>query len=104
MTQNHILMKNGFEDDDDVDSGEEEDETLLYFEGLVRRDERERSAWLDRFSKSLRLWASRSEKKLLSAHLPTALRMAVNSPYRDIRVKMAKILEELEQVRLWSTQ
>lgn len=98
MAENHITVEDG-EVEDEVDL-EEEDETLFYFSGLFRREAAERTIWLKNFARSVKTWASKpndsAAKKLLAVHLPTVLRLSLNAPLKDIRVNMAKILEELQ--------
>ncbi len=97
MAHNHVLEDDDYEEETDL-----EDETLRYFEGLVSRDEVARASWMENFSRSLKAWASRPEetsaKKLLEAHLPTALRFSVNSPFKDVRLKLGQTLQQLEKV------
>ncbi len=101
MAQNHVLEDDDYEDEVDL---AQEEETLLYFEGLVSRDEPARASWMANFDRSLKAWATRPEdpsaKKLLETHVPTALRFAVNSPFKDVRIKLGKILHELEEVSI----
>lgn len=101
MTQNHTLEDDVYEDEDEGDLAQE-DGTLLYFEGLVSRDEVARASWIDRFGRSLKTWATRADdpsaRKLLQVHLPTALRFTVNSPFKDVRSKLRQALDELKKV------
>lgn len=88
-----------FEDGDDQDI-EEEDTTLYYFGGLFRRDEQERATFLENFHKEAVYWSGKRDDPsaaiLLRAHLPTVLRLSVNAPFRDVREKATKILQELQ--------
>lgn len=90
---------NSYEDDIDGEA-EEEDLTLFYFESLFRRDVHERATFLKNFNKSVKKWIARTDdvasQRLLQAHLPTALRLSINSPFEDIRESMKRLLEELE--------
>ena len=103
-TENHVDADsiNSYEDDIEEEA-EEEDLTLIYFESLFRRDGNERATFLENFTKSVRKWVSRPDdvasQRLLQAHLPTALRLSINSPFEDIRVAMKNLLEELEVQR-----
>jgi len=97
------LVINGhslYETQDELENLEEEDTTLYYFGGLFRRDEAERALFLDNFKKSVFQWTSKPNDpyalSLLQAHLPTVLRLSINAPFRDIREKSTKILEELK--------
>ena len=94
MAENHILESDGYEDE--VDLGEEDDRFL----GLLRRDAKERATWMEQFGKSVKNWVSRPDDKiaqgLLSAHLPTALRLSINAPFQDIRSNMTALLGEVE--------
>ena len=96
MAENHILESDGYEDEVDL----EEYDTLLYFAGLLRRDAGERASWMEQFGKSVKSWVSRPDDKtaqnLLSAHLPTVLRLSINAPFQDIKSKMTEILGEVE--------
>ena len=78
----------------------EGDFTLFYFESLFRRDVNERATFLSNFNKSVKKWLARPDEltaqRLLQAHLPTALRLSVNSPFEDIRDAMKRLLDELE--------
>lgn len=78
----------------------EGDLTLFYFEPLLRRDANERATFLNNFNKSVKKWIARPDEpvaqRLLQAHLPTALRLSVNSPFEDIRDAMRRLLDELE--------
>ena len=97
MAENHV--GNGYEDDIEEEA-EEEDLTLFYFESLFRRDVNERATFLGNFRKSVKKWIARPDdiasQRLVQAHLPTALRLSINSPYEDIRDAMTRLLQELE--------
>lgn len=102
MAENHIHADgNSYEDDDIEEEAEEEDLTLFYFESLFRRDVNERATFLGNFSKSVKKWIARpaddvASQRLLQAHLPTALRLSINSPFEDIRDAMKRLLKEIE--------
>ena len=100
MAENHVNA-DGNSYEDDVEEETEEDLTLFYFESLFRRDVNERAAFLDNFSKSVKKWNARAaddaaSQRLLLAHLPTALRLSINSPFEDIRDAMKSLLKDLE--------
>ena len=102
MAQNHVGMNNHspYEDEMEEEEEAEGDLTLFYFEPLFRRDANERATFLNNFNKSVKKWIARSDEpaaqRLLQAHLPTALRLSVNSPFEDIRGAMRRLLDELE--------
>lgn len=98
---NHFNMDEDFYEEDDEQEGEEEqDETLHYFGGLFRRDANERETFLENFAKAAKSWATKQDdlcsNALVRAHLPTVLRLSINSPYREIRESLSKLLKELE--------
>ena len=99
MTSYNHIADNCYEEEE-IDALEREEETLLFFSGLLRRDEGERAGFMDHLDKSLKLWISRPEdlkaQKLLSVHLPTVLRLSLNAPFVDVRTRMEKMLRELE--------
>lgn len=88
-----------YESEDEMDM-EVEDTTLFFFGSLFRRDENERACFFENFKKAATIWISKlddpSAASLLEAHLPTVLRLSVNSPFRDVRKNAAKILQELK--------
>ena len=88
--------------DDEVDL-QNEDLTLRYFNGLMRKDRSERETFMDVLTKSLLLWVKRrqdpSAEKLLESHLPAVLSLSVNSPYEDIRKRLTDLLAKVK-VRL----
>lgn len=102
MAQNHVGVNNHspYEYEMEEEEETEGDLTLFYFESLFRRDASERATFLNNFNKSVKKWIARPDdlagQALLQAHLPTALRLSVNSPFEDIRVAMKRLLDELE--------
>ena len=102
MAQNHVGMNNHspYEDEMEEEEEAEGDLTLFYFESLFRRDANERATFLNNFNKSVKKWIARPDEltaqRLLQAHLPTVLRLSVNSPFEDIRDAMKRLLDELE--------
>ena len=102
MAQNHVGVNNHspYEDEMEEEEEAEGDLTLFYFESLFRRDTNERATFLNNFSKSIKKWIARPDEpaaqRLLQAHLPTALRLSINSPFEDIRDAMKRLLDELE--------
>jgi hypothetical protein len=102
MAQNHVGVNNHspYEDEMEEEEETEGDLTLFYFESLFRRDANERATFLNNFNKSVKKWIARPDdpaaQGLLQAHLPTVLRLSVNSPFEDIRVAMKRLLDELE--------
>ena len=102
MTENRVEDRSLDDEsyqEDDVDL-QEGDDTLLYFSGLFRREEHERSSFMANLSRSVKGWLGKPDdldaQRMLQVHLPTALRLSVNAPYRDVRAGMCKLLEELE--------
>ena len=99
MTSYNHIADNCYEEEE-IDVFEREEETLLFFAGLLRRDEGERACFMDHLEKSLKLWISRPDdlkaQKLLTVHLPTVLRLSLNAPFADVRSRMEKILSELK--------
>lgn len=100
MAENHVNV-DGNSYEDDIEEENEEDLTLFYFESLFRRDVNERATFLDNFSKSVKKWTARpaddvASHRLLLAHLPTALRLSINSPFEDIRDATKSLLKDLE--------
>ena len=102
MAENHVQLNNHFSYEDDMEEEEEVegDLTLFYFESLFRRDANERDTFMKNFSKSVKKWITRPDElaaqRMLQAHLPTALRLSVNSPFEDVRDGMRQLLDELE--------
>ena len=77
---------------------EGEDDTLRLFMGLLRRDKNERAAYLTHLARSVKLWLKRrnddkTAEKLLSAHLPSTLRISLTCPFDDVREKLSEILK-----------
>ena len=98
MAENHVEM-----DGDDCfeeDETSEQEETLLYFGGLFRRDKKDRLKFITNFSKCVKAWIAKpgeiSAQSMLRAHLPTALRLSINAPFRDIREKFKELLKEIQ--------
>lgn len=107
MAENHVNA-DGNSYENDVEEETEEDLTLFYFESLFRRDVNERAAFLDNFSQSVKKWNARAvddaaSQRLLLAHLPTALRLSINSPFEDIRDAMKSLLKDLEVATYFNT-
>ena len=102
MAQNHVQVNSHspYEDEMEEEEEVEGDLTLFYFESLFRRDANERATFLNNFNKSVKKWIARPDElaaqRLLQAHLPTALRLSVNSPFEDIRDAVKRLLDELE--------
>lgn len=100
IAMNHFNMDGEYFDDDEEVENEEEDETLYFFGGLFRRDANERVIFLENLSKCAKTWVTKSDdfcaKGLLKAHLPTVLRLSINSPYKEIREQLSKLLVELK--------
>ena len=101
MAHNHVLENDVFEDEVDLEA---EEETMLFFNGLLRWDEGERAQFMEAFGRSVKSWMSRPDditaQRLLEVHLPTALMMSVNAPFSDIRTKMKKLLEEVQVISI----
>jgi len=99
MAHNHVLENDVFEDEVDLEA---EEETMLFFNGLLRWDEGERAQFMEMFSRSVKSWMSKTDdiaaQRLLEVHLPSALMMSVNAPFGDIRTKMKKLLEEVQVI------
>lgn len=105
MTENHVEMDGemgGEECFEEDGTSEELEETLLYFGGLFRRDEKDRLKFLANFSKCVKAWIAKpddiSAQSMLKAHLPAALRLSINAPYRDIREKFSELLKEVQVI------
>ena len=98
MAENHIEMDG--EECFEEEGGSEQDETLLYFGGLFRRDEADRLKFINNFSKCVKAWIAKpddlSAQSMLKAHLPTALRLSINAPFSDIRDKFSDLLREIQ--------
>lgn len=92
------LAGTGFEEEAEEEF-EETDDTLYFFCGLLRKDENERLSFFENCTKTTKYWVSKpdhpSAVKLLSAHLPTVVRLSVNAPFRDVRENAATLLKEL---------
>lgn len=99
MAHNHVLENDVFEDEVDLEA---EEETMLFFNGLLRWDEGERAQFMETFARSVKSWMSKTDdiaaQRLLEVHLPSALMMSVNAPFSDIRTKMRKLLEEVQVI------
>ena len=102
MAENHIEM-DGDECFEEEETSEQE-ETLLYFGGLFRRDEAERLKFINNFSRCVKSWIAKpddiSAQGMLRAHLPTALRLSINAPFSDIREKFTELLKEVQVCKL----
>lgn len=102
MAENRVEMDGVecFEEDDDETS--EQEETLLFFGGLFRREEKDRLQFLTNFSKCVKTWVAKPDdllaQSMLKAHLPTALRLSINAPFRDIRENFKELLEEIKVI------
>lgn len=100
MSTDHVEL-NGvcYEDSDCEEEIDEVDDTLHFFGGLFRRDENERTTFFENLTKATKCWLSKpddlSAVNLLKAHLPTAVRLSINSPFRDVRENAATLVEEL---------
>ncbi len=98
MAENHIEMDG--EECFDEEEASEQEETLLYFGGLFRREEVDRLKFINNFSKCVKTWIAKpddiSAQSMLRAHLPTALRLSVNAPLSDIREKFTELLREIQ--------
>lgn len=98
MAQNHVEMDG--EDSYGEDETGDLDETLLYFGGLFRKEEQDRLYFITNFSKSVKAWIAKpddiSAQSMLRAHLPTALRLSINAPFRDAREKFTELLKEIQ--------
>lgn len=101
MAENHVELDR--EDSYEEDEAIEQDETLLYFGGLFRKDERDRLHFITNFSKGVKAWIAKADdisaQSMLRAHLPTALRLSINAPFKDAREKFTELLKEI-QVKL----
>ena len=84
----------------------EQEETLLYFGGLYRRDQGDRLKFINNFSKCVKSWIAKPDdiaaQGMLRAHLPTALRLSINAPWSDIREGFVELLREV-QVGPWAS-
>lgn len=104
MAENHVDMggEDCFEEGDGVS---EEEETLLYFGGLFRREESDRLKFINNFSKCVKSWASKpddiSAQVMLRAHLPTTLRLSINAPWGDVRDKFLELLSDVQVCGVW---
>ena len=108
MAENHVHDHvNGVfgEDDEFTECGR-----FSMLDALARRDEQGRTLVLDRFERALKRWRERAAdpdaigedgeaQKQLRGHLWSALALRWNAPFVDIRVRMAKLLEDAK-VRL----
>ena len=100
MAENHVEM-----DGDDCfeeDETSQQEETLLYFGGLFRREENDRLKFVANFSRCVKAWISKpddiSAQSMLRAHLPTALRLSINAPFKDVREKFSEVLKEAQVI------
>lgn len=87
-------------EEDGYDGISEQEETLLYFGGLFSREENVRQKFMDNFSRSVKTWVGKTDdisaQSMLQAHLPTALRLSINAPYKDIRERFTDLLREVQ--------
>ena len=84
----------------------EDDETLTYFVGLLRREECERLKFLENFSNCVMAWLGKpddlSAQAMLRTHLPTALRFSLTAPFEDVRVFLKGLLKEVQvSEKIW---
>lgn len=101
MAENHVEMDldggDGYEEEGTIS---EEEETLMYFGGLFRRDESDRLKFINNFSKCVKSWIAKpddiSAQSMLKAHLPTVLRLSINAPLSDIREKFCELLRDVQ--------
>lgn len=106
MAENHILDDGEFEDDVDF----LECSRFSFFEGLARREEQEWAPVLDALDRVMRIWSAKVKngaskevsetRRLLQEHLSTALALRWNAPFKEIRQRMSKLLEEAAVSRL----
>lgn len=98
MAENHTEMEG--EECYEEDETAEQEETLLYFGGLFRREESERLKFINNFSKCVKTWVGKPDcilsQSMLRSHLPTALRLSVNAPFTDTRDKFSELLREVQ--------
>ena len=98
----YAMAREELDFDDEVDL-RNEDLTLRYFNGLMRKDRSERETFMDVLTKSLLLWVNRrqdsSAEKLLENHLPAVLSLSINSPYEDIRKRLTELLAKIKVSR-----
>lgn len=98
MAENHVDMDG--EDCYEEDETSEQEETLLYFGGLFRREESDRLKFINNFSKCVKSWVSKPDdiaaQSMVRAHLPTALRLSINAPWADIREGFVELLKEVQ--------
>lgn len=98
MAENHVEIDGDecFEEDETS----EREETLLYFGGLLRKEEEDRLQFIANFSRSVKAWIAKpddiSAQSMLRAHLPTALCLSINAPFRDVREKFSELLKEIQ--------
>ena len=91
-----------FEGEEELDQQQEEDGLHFFalFGGLLRRDVNERASILDTLAKCAKTWVNKSDdicaQSLLKDHLPTVLRLSRNSPYKEMRDQLSKLLKELK--------
>lgn len=98
MAENRLEM-DGDDCFEEGSSGELE-ETLLYFGGLFRREESDRLKFIVNISKCVKTWIAKPDdlaaQSMLKAHLPTALRLSINAPFKDTREKFKELLKEIQ--------
>ena len=101
FVENHVNANGEFEEDDDFT----ECGRFSLFESLARRGEQDRAPVLDRLERALKSWREKAAKdgasesvreaqKLLCEHLWSALALQWNAPFVDVRLRMAKLLED----------
>ena len=107
MVENHVNDDGMFEEDDDFS----ECGRFSMFESLARREEQDRAPILDRLERALKSWREktvdnadgdsvREARKLLREHMWSALALRWNAPFKDIRLRMTKLLEDA-RVSMW---
>lgn len=98
MSENRVEI-DGDDCFEEEGSGEQE-ETLLYFGGLFRREASDRAKFIDNISKCVKTWVAKPDdlaaQSMLKAHLPTALRLSINAPFKDTREKFKELLKEIQ--------
>ena len=98
MIENHVEIdeEEVFQEDETC----EQEETLLYFGGLFRREENERLKFVENFTKSVKAWISKPDdllaQSMLHVHLPTALRLSITAPFKDVRETFYELLKEIQ--------
>ena len=98
MIDNHVELDGaGYYEDEEMCDGEE---SLMFFGGILRREEGERLKFLENFSKCVMTWIAKpddlSAQGMLHAHMPTALRLSLTSPFKDVRDHLSEVLKEVQ--------